>query len=289
LPSSPPLVTVIIMAHQKKVTEECVKNIIEKTSYSHYEILLVGNCNNEEALVKSWYKKKNIRYLSLANCEIRSPMNKNVIEKARGEILLFFNEHLRVIDPYWLEELVVHTLRSNIGAVGALIYYPEGIIRHAGLILGMDDFINKTNLAGHVGFGLPVGKYVGGNRLNVVQNFSVLGSECLAIQKKIYHQIDKSYMKDKGPFITAIELCLRLREAGYQNIWTPFSQLLYFESFYKKRRLSSGIQEQLLKKEVDNIKQRWSSCLEDDPSYNVNLTLASSNWSLSSPPRNCLI
>lgn len=280
LPTLLPLVSIIIMADAKKACEECLKSIQEQTDYSHYEILVVSR---NQLFSKSLNKGENIRYVSLPNHAQYSPMNDEIVAQSRGDILVFLNEHLRVIDSYWLGELVAHAITPNVGAVGALVCYPDGLIRHAGLILGMKDSISKRHLAGHIGFGLPLREYVGGNRLNVVQNFSILGSECLAIRRKVYDEINDRNLHEKGFFLGAIELCLMLKEADYKNVWTPFSKLLYSESLGKKRE--SPKESDLSKKEIKNINQRWSSWIEDDPAYNPNLTLTDSDWSLAWPPR----
>ncbi|HLB32798.1 MAG: hypothetical protein A3F67_07500 [Verrucomicrobia bacterium RIFCSPHIGHO2_12_FULL_41_10] len=277
-----PLVSIIIPTRNRRdLLERCIQSIQSKTDYSNYEILIADNDSDDPAILE-YYRQledySNIRILKTPGPFNYSAINNRAVAHARGEILVLLNNDIEVTHPSWLSELITYAIRSDVGAVGALLCYPNGRIQHAGVILGIG------GIAGHVGKNFREQCYVGGNRMCVVQNFSAVTGACLVVRKKLYEEVGGLDEMNLPVSFNDVDFCLKLRAAGYWNVWTPFVSLIHHESASrglentpeKKRRFA---------KEVTTMRQRWGELLDHDPAYNPNLTLKNEDWSLAWPPR----
>src|SRR5690606_16148425 len=170
-----------------------------------------------------------------------------------------------------------HALRPDVGAVGAMLYYPGDTIQHAGVVLGVH------GVAAHLYCGMPRGYPGHGGRARVTQSLSAVTGACLVVRRELYRQLGGLDERLQVAF-NDIDFCLRLREAGYRNVWTPFAELYHHESATrgsedtedKKRRFAG---------EVDFMIDRWGALLPCDPAYNLNLSLQSLVCALAVPPR----
>src|SRR5690606_18062096 len=206
-----------------------------------------------------------------------SAINNFAVRESDGDIVALVNNDIEVISPDWLEEMVSHALRPDVGAVGAMLYYPNDTIQHAGVVLGVH------GVAAHLYAGMPRGYPGHGGRARVAQSLSAVTGACLVVRRDAYEQVGGLDESLQVAF-NDIDFCLRLGAAGYRNVWTPFAELYHHESASrgsedteeKKRRFAQ---------EVDSMLQRWGARLQFDPAYNVNLSLASLCCEMSSPPR----
>ncbi len=150
-------------------------------------------------------------------------MNNFAARHASGEVLLFLNNDTEIITPDWLERLVEHAIRPEVGAVGAKLYYPDGTIQHAGVIIGL------RSIAGHCfrTFSANNSGYMG--RLKIIQNLSAVTAACLMTRSEVFHDVggfDESY---ELAFNDA-DLCLNIRQKNYLIVWTPYAELYHYES-----------------------------------------------------------
>lgn len=278
LPDVLPFVSIIILTHSSiDLLKICIESLCSQTKYKHYEILIMDSNSHDEKTLRYYSqikKEKNIRIIPSPDASNYSAMNNHAVAHARGEILLLLNNTMEVIQPGWLAELVAQAVRPEVGAVGALLYSSNGRVQYAGTILGMGD------LAGDVGKFFRKQHYVGGNRMSVVQNFSALTGACLAVRKKVYEEVGGFDQIDLPVAFSDIDFCLKLQQAGYRNVWTPFAELIHHS-------LASAAPEKKkrFKKEAALLRLRWGELIKDDPAYNPNLTLEREDWSLAWPPR----
>ena len=282
LPDKPPLVSIIIPTRNRlDLLQGCIESLRAKTNYPHYEILIADN-DSSDAAVLNYYrgleKEKNIRIIECHGSFNYSAINNQAVTCARGEILVLLNNDIEVIQPDWLAELVAQAVRPEVGAVGAVLRYPDGRIQHAGVVLGIG------GVAGHVGKFFREQRYIGGNRMKVVQNFSAVTGACLAVRKKIYEEVGGLDEMRLAIAFNDVDFCLKLQQIGYWNVWTPFAELIHHES------ASRGSENTLEKKkrfaqEVATMREKWGALLNDDPAYNRNLTLVHEDWNLAWPPR----
>ena len=278
LPKQPPLVSLLIPTRDGyDILKTCIDSILQKTTYPHYEILILNNqttCPKTLALFDSLTKDhSNVRVLNWDHPFNYSAINNFGVKHAQGEIIGLMNNDIEVITPDWLTEMVSHAIRPEIGCVGAKLYYPNDTIQHAGVILGIGGvavhshkYVNRD----HPGYF---------SRLTLTQNLTAVTAACLLVRKSIYQKVKGLDDKNLTVAFNDVDFCLKVREAGYRNLWTPWAELYHHES------ISRGAEDNPHKQkraqlEIKFMKHKWHTELHHDPAYNRNLTLTYENFSL---------
>ena len=183
------------------------------------------------------------------------------------------NNDVEVISPEWLTEMVSHSLRPEIGCVGAKLYYTDDTIQHAGVIIGLG------GVAGHSHKYFPRTSSGYFYRLKIIQNLSAVTAACLVVRKSIYEQVGGLEESNLSIAFNDVDFCLMVREAGYRNLWTPYAELFHHES---KSRGDENTRDKVERfhSEIAFVKDKWGDTLSHDPCYNPNLTLAREDFSL---------
>lgn len=282
LPEKLPLVTLIIPTKNKfGLLSNCINSILSNTSYPNYEILVIDNNSDEEETLNYLNKIQSDAKISCIKDE--RPFNfsalcNNAVHMAAGEFIGLINNDTEVINPEWLAEMIAIAAQPDIGAVGAKLFYPDNRIQHAGIILGIG------GVAGHAHKHKPGDDCGYFGRAVLTQEMSAVTAACLIIRKSIYLEIGGMDEINLTISFNDVDFCLRLKQAGYRNIWTPYSMLYHHES------ISRGMEDTTTKRqrfqgEIDFMMTRWGKILLCDPSYNQNLTLKMENFGLAWPPR----
>jgi GT2 family glycosyltransferase len=283
LPVDQPLVSIIIPTRNGfRLIKRCVKSILEKTSYPHYEVLLIDNGTDDLKTIKYFNSLKRdarMRILRDNRSFNYSALNNAAVKIAKGEIVALVNNDTEVISQDWLTELVSHAMRPGIGAVGARLWYPDNTIQHAGIILGL----GSNRVGGHPHNGVPRGQHGYFGRASLIQSFSAVTAACLVIRKSVYEEIGGFDEVNLQVAFNDVDFCLRAQEKGYRNVWTPYAELYHRES--ASRGYESSRVSRRLAKEADYMKQRWGNTLLNDPAYSPNLTFDLNDFSLAWPPR----
>jgi GT2 family glycosyltransferase len=282
LPSLLPKISIIILTKNKEyLLRKCIESILNKTSYQNYEITVVDNASDEtDALdyLKSISIRHNVNVIRNASPFNYSKLNNDAVSAVDGEVIALLNNDVEVINEEWLTEMVSHALRPEVGVVGAKLYYPDHTVQHAGVILGIH------GIAGHAHRLLPRHSSGYCGRANLIQSFSAVTGACMVVRKLKYQQVGGMNEEDLPIACNDIDFCLKLREAGYRNIWTPYAELFHHESASRgfdntpEKRARS-------EKEVAYMQSRWGDLIKNDPAYNPNLTLDYEDFSLAWPPR----
>lgn len=282
IPDSIPLVSLIIPTRNGlNFLKKCINSIIEKTSYKNYEIILVDNGSDDISTLKyiSWLQKNyDIQVIRDGRPFNYSALNNAAVKLAKGELVALINNDIEVITPDWLSEMVSHAVRPEVGAVGAKLLYSDDTIQHAGVILGIH------GIAEHVHRFLPRASDGYCGRANLIQSFSAVTAACLVVRKSLYEAVGGLNEVELKVACNDVDFCLRLREAGYRNIWTPYAELYHHESVSRgfddtpEKRARSA-------KEIAYMQKRWGDALLNDPAYNPNLSLDAHDFSLAWPPR----
>jgi glycosyltransferase involved in cell wall biosynthesis len=284
LPDNPPLVSLIIPTRNGlELLRTCVESLVTKTTYPNYEIIIIDNGSDDPKALQ-YFKKlqenKKIRVQQDDRPFNYSALNNAAAKLAQGEVLGLLNNDLEVISPDWLSEMVSIALQSKVGAVGAKLLFPNDTIQHGGVVLGL----GPARVAGHANY-KAANKYFGYfGRKVLISSFSAVSAACLVIRKSIYEEIGGLNEVDLKVAFNDVDFCLRLREAGYRNIFTPYAELYHHESATrgfedseeKKARFNS---------EAQYMKDRWGDLLLNDPAYSPNLTLDYGDFSYAWPPR----
>jgi glycosyltransferase involved in cell wall biosynthesis len=296
LPAQPPLVSLVIPTRNAlALLERCVGSILEKTTYPRFEVLVVDNGSDDpptlrylESLQQQWggfpgvssgaAPARTVRVLRYDRPFNYSAINNHAVREARGAVVGLLNNDLEVITPGWLDEMVSQALRPGIGCVGAMLYYPNDTIQHAGSIIGLG------GVAGHAFLAFPRGTEGRFNRARLVQNYSAVTAACLVVRKAVYDQVGGLDEVDLAVAFNDVDFCLKVREAGYQNLWTPFAEFYHHESASRGTD-DTPEKEDRFRREVEVMMLRWGPLLQGDPAYNPNLSLETNDFGLASPPR----
>jgi GT2 family glycosyltransferase len=281
LPAIVPKVSLIVPTRDRAdLLSVCVRSLLERTDYPDFEIVVVDNGSLEpeaRALLGELRQAPPIRVLDYPIPFNFSAIVNHGARHATGEVLCLLNNDTEVINPSWLMELVTRAVQRDAGAIGAMLYYPDDTIQHAGVVLGLG------GVAGHVytrmGRGAP--GYMA--RAWVAQNMSAVTAACLAVRKEVFEEVG-GFDETLPVAFNDIDFCLRLSHAGYRNVWTPYAELYHYESASRGSEDSPEKQARFAA-EVHAMKWRWGDVLNDDPAYNPNLTLDQGDYSLAFPPR----
>jgi GT2 family glycosyltransferase len=283
LPRPAPLVTAVIPTRDNLgMLRRCLTGLRERTSYSHLEVVVVDNQSVEPetlAFLREVGAQPGVRVVRYDAPFNYSAINNLGARHARGDVLLLLNNDVEMIAAGWLEEMVSHACRAEIGAVGALLYYPNDTIQHAGVILGL----GTSGIAAHAHAYRPRG-YVGRIwRARLVQTMSALTAACLAMRRGVFEEVG-GFDDHLSIAYNDIDLCLRIRERGYRNLWTPYAELYHHESASRGYENTPAKRERL-HREAEYMRRRWGRVLRSDPAYNPNLSLEGESFALAFPPR----
>jgi glycosyltransferase involved in cell wall biosynthesis len=282
LPDPPPLVTLVIPTRNgAELVRQCIESIQRKTSYPRYEIILVDNGSDEPAARDyfAWLgEQPGIRVIRDDQPFNYSALNNAAVELANGELVGLINNDIEVISPDWLSEMAGTALQPGVGAVGARLWYPDMTLQHGGVILGIG------GVAGHAHKRLQAGDHGYFQRAVLTQSLSAVTAACLVVRKKIYQEVGGLDEENLQIAFNDIDFCLRVRDAGYRNVWTPHAELLHHES---ATRGDDVAPEKKIRfdREVQYMLRRWGAALKEDPAYNPNLTLDFEDFSYAWPPR----
>ncbi|WP_226645181.1 glycosyltransferase family 2 protein [Microbulbifer variabilis] len=272
-----PLVSLLIPTRDMlTILRQCIDSILEKTTYRNYEILVLDNQSVEPETLRYFRDLKtlpNVRVLKYDAPFNYSAINNFGVQHVRGEIVGLINNDIEVITPDWLKEMVTHVIRPDIGCVGAKLYYGDGRIQHAGVVVGLG------RLAGHAHKFYYRHELGYMNRLICTQNFSAVTAACLLVRKSVYETVGGLDEKHFEVAFNDVDLCLKVKEAGYRNLWTPWAEMYHHES------ISRGIDNTPEKRarfdrEAMSLKSRWSTHEGQDPYYSPFLTHTREDFSL---------
>ena len=261
----------------------CVDSIYRKTTYADFEVLIIENNSKEDGTFRLYEQLQkehpdNLRVLYWKGTGFNySALNNFGAKEATGEYLLLLNNDTEVITPRWLEEMVMYAQQERVGCVGVKLLYPDNTIQHAGIGFGY------LTLAAHMHKNFPVGHpgYMG--RLVYAQDVYAVTAACLMVRKSVYDEVnglDESF----AVAFNDVDFCVRVREAGYANVFTPFAQLYHYES--KSRGLDeSPAKRKRFESEVKRFQQRWAKQLAaGDPCLNPNFDLMKEDFTFDIKP-----
>ncbi len=281
LPAVLPWVSLIIPTkNNTALLRQCIDSILGKTSYPNYEILVVDNGSDvPETLdyLRSLRSEPKIRVIRDSYAFNYSALNNAAVQQAKGEIIGLINDDIEATSAHWLSEMVSHALRPGVGAVGARLWYPNHTLQHAGMVL-------VGGVARHVHKHLPQGEPGFCGRAVLTQSFTAVTGACLVVKKALYQQVGGLNERELAIGFNDVDFCLRLVEAGYRNVWTPYAELIHHESATRGQD-DSPEKQRRAEKELRYMRQRWGDKLYIDPAYNPNLTDGHDDFSLAWPPR----
>lgn len=281
LPEKQPLVSLVIPTRNAHaLVKQCIDSIKARTTYPNYEIILIDNGSDDPESLEYFAQidqEQNIRVLRDDGPFNYSALNNGAVRIANGELIGLINNDIEVITPEWLSEMVSIALQPKVGAVGARLWYPDDRLQHGGVVVGVG------GVAGHSHKYLPKGAHGYFCRAELIQEFSAVTAACLIIKKSIFDEVNGLNEENLKIAFNDVDFCLRVQEAGYLNVWTPFAELYHHESATRGLEDTPQKQERF-SQEIQYIKSRWPNILVDY-TYNPNLTLDHEDFGLAWPPR----
>lgn len=265
-----PMISILI-PNKDHITDllKCIQSIEAKSTYDNYEILVIENNSTMPetfACYRELKKDERIRILPYQGEFNYSAINNFAAGQANGEYFLLLNNDTEVISPDWMEELLMYAQRPDVGAVGAMLYYPDDTVQHAGVVIGIGGF------AGHVHVGFPKGNGGYMSRMAYAGNVSAVTAACMMVSKKIYEEVG-GLSEDFRVAFNDVDFCLKIREKGYLVVFNPYAELYHYES--KSRGYETTPEKKArFDREVAHFKERWKKILQEgDPYFNPNFTL----------------
>lgn len=282
LPAVLPLVSLIIPTRNGLgLLRQCVDSILGRTEYDNYEIIIVDNGSDDPDTLKYFESLSSSQVIRVIRDDREfnySALNNMAVAHAKGEIVGLINNDIEVISPDWLSEMVSLAIQPGVGAVGARLWYPDRTLQHGGVVLGVGGVANHA----HKGNTRDEFGYFG--RAQLIQSFSAVTAACLIIRKDRYLEINGLDEVNLKVAFNDVDFCLRLLEAGYRNVWTPYAELFHHESATRGADSTPEKRERFVS-EVNYMLDRWGAILKDDPAYSPNLTLDREDFSYAWPPR----
>ena len=225
---NPKISIVIANKDHEPDLRRCISSIMEKSTYDNYEIIIVEN-NSETPEIKKYYEElkedERIKIVTYEGSFNYSAVNNLGVKAAEGEYILLLNNDTQVITVNWMEELLMYAQREDVGAVGAKLYYGDKTIQHAGVVLGL----GAHRTAGHSHYMQHRENLGYMGRLCYAQNVSAVTGACLLVSKELFEKaggLDESFAIS----LNDVDFCIKLREMGYLNVFTPFAELYHYES-----------------------------------------------------------
>ena len=273
-----PLISIVIP--NKDHVEDlrrCITSIEKKSTWKNYEIVVVEN-NSVEQSIRDYYKElesdPKVKIVTYEGGFNYSRINNVGVKETKGEYLLFLNNDTEVISPDWMEQLLMYAQRKDVGAVGAKLYYADNTIQHAGVVIGL----GAHRSAGHTHYKMPREHLGYMGRLCYAQDVTAVTGACLMVKKSIYEEVD-GLDESFTISLNDVDLCLKIREKGYLNIFTPFAELYHYES--KTRGMEEGEKLRRYERECAHFRDKWKEQLDaGDPYYNPNFSLDYSDFTL---------
>jgi GT2 family glycosyltransferase len=265
-----PLVSLVIPTRDRlDLLERCVRSIEERTGYPHREIVIVDNQSREGATL-AWLeageRQGRFRVVPYPGAFNFAAINNAGVAQAKGEHVVLLNNDTEVIAGEWLEAMLEHSQRPEVGAVGARLLYPDGTIQHAGVVLGLG------GVAGHSHKHRPADEPGSLASVAIVRNYSAVTAACLMMRRGLFVELGGMNERDLAVAFNDVDLCLRIRAAGYRVVYTPYATLYHHESASRGFDLDGA--------EVAWMRRTWGPTLARDPYYNPNLTTVREDFSL---------
>lgn len=255
----------------------CLSSIVEKTSYTNYEIIVADNGSDDPKVKRLFQEyqeklKHTFKVISLPIPFNYSRINNLAAEEANGSYLLFLNNDTEVISSDWLEKMVSFCQFQRIGCVGAKLYYPNHTIQHAGVVLGLG------GAAGHPHHTYPQGDFGYFGKLEINVDYLAVTAACMMVKTSDFKQVG-GFNEELTVAFNDVDLCLKIYELGKNNVFLHGVELYHFES--QSRGYENTPEKQArFEEETQYMQDKWAHYIANDPFYNPNLTRTAGNFSL---------
>jgi GT2 family glycosyltransferase len=264
-----PLVSIIMPTKDHAhLLKSCMESIEQLTDYRNYEILIIDNDSTEPATLE-YLEKTPHRVIPFREQYNHSKINNMASSQARGEYLLLLNDDTEVISRGWLEAMLEHAQRPEVGAVGARLLYPDGRVQHAGVVTTASAWTRGVATHAYQFYAPDSPGHLG--TLATTTNYSAVTAACMLVRREVYDEVGGLDENLRVSF-DDVDLCLRMRERGYLVVYTPHAELYHHESVTLGRGVDHA-------SEV-YMRERWEGVLDEDPYYNSHFSRGVGDFNL---------
>ena len=277
---APPVTIIVPTRDRARLLERCVDGLLRRTDYPRLDILIVDNDS------KAWRTRRllgrlsvdsRVRVLPFPGAFNWSAMNNRAVQQTRSEIVVLLNNDIDVIGPLWLQEMVAHALRPDVGLVGAKLLYPNETVQHGGIVLGPAGA--ASHLMRHAARDDP--GYQG--QLLLTRTVSAVTGACMAMRRDVYLEAGGMEERELRVAYNDVDFCLRVREKGYRIVYAANAELFHLEA--ASRGLDTSTQKlRRSREERAYLVRRWGELVDQDPYLNPNLCVVNERLALSAPP-----
>lgn len=247
--------------------KKCVDSLLGCT-YKNVEIIILENNSTDEKLFEYYENIKKDDRIKIVTCNKAfnySEFNNVAVKESKGEYLLFMNNDMEVINPEFIEEMLMLAIQPNSGAVGARLFYPDNTLQHCYVITGT----GVDRVAAHAGLGIAKNDYGYLDRIGFVQNVNAVTGACLMVSRRIFDEVG-GFDEAFPVAYNDVDLCLKIRTKGYYNLYTPYATLYHYESATRGND-NKGDKKKRLNLDAENMKIKWGDNIKD-PYYNPNFS-----------------
>jgi glycosyltransferase involved in cell wall biosynthesis len=257
-----PLVSIIIPTRKFENIQTCINSIKEKSTYENYEIIVLDS-STEKSIKEYCNKNNNIKYEKIKSIKFNfSKINNDAIKYCNGEYVIFLNDDTKVITSNWIEALLEHAQRDEIGIVGLKLLYENDHVQHAGTIVGI-----QHHAGNYGGMYKTDGGYF--SFANIIRNCSAVTAACMMMKKKFFSEIG-GFDENLARAWQDVDLCIRVLETGKNIVYTPYTTMYHYEG--KTRGSTDSTNEELEARKIFRTKHK-NFIEKGDPFYNPNLSL----------------
>ncbi|WP_091737763.1 glycosyltransferase [Phenylobacterium immobile] len=281
LPRKPPRVSLVIPTRDRAdLLKTCVESVLTDTDYDDLEVLILDNDSRDPeavACLEALGRRPKHRVISVPGPFNYSAINNLGVGHATGSVIGLLNNDIRVIEPGWLKAMVAQVVRPEAGAVGALLYYEDYTVQHAGVVLGVG------GAASHLFKRQPQTSAGYHDSMLVAHQVSAVTAACMLVRRDTWDAVG-GLDEALAVAFNDIDLCLRIGALDKRIVWTPLARLLHLESASRGREESPAKRARLAA-EIALMRARWGVLLESDPFFSPNLALNSVDCRPAFPPR----
>jgi GT2 family glycosyltransferase len=280
----PPKVSIIILPRVGIRLPGCIESIRLLTSYPELEIIVLDDGGLHPPMRRVLSERAAWLTVVENTDDLSDAAQRNfVAQSASGEILCFVDDDIEVLGNTWLEEVVGTLSHPGIGCVGVKLLYRDFRIQHAGVVVGIGGNVGNPHRLVYDRFGQGYSGY-----LRLARCPSAVTWSCLAVRKEAFDAVGGFSEEHFTGMFGDVDFCLRLYEAGWRTGWTPHAEMIHYEE-PEDGRPADGANAVHFDRDIRYLRQRWSRWMEDDPSYNPNLSLTNESLSLAWPPRRSIV
>jgi GT2 family glycosyltransferase len=256
---TPPLISIIIPTrdHPELLTR-CLETLEQNTDWPSYEVIIVDNDSTHPDALRL------LRTTKHRVAKYEGPFNFSAIcnfgaRQSKGDMLLFLNNDTEFTDPEWLSAMAEHAQRPEVGTVGAMLLFPNGLVQHAGVGLADTDAALETY------FNYPADSFENGGMLQMICNYSAVTAACMLMRRPVFEEAGGFDEEHFAVSFNDVDLCLKIRQRGYSIVYTPHARLVHHKAASRGYGRSNPA-------ESRQLREKWPAILAHDPFNNPNLT-----------------